>query len=308
VDSATLGVIWSLFVDYTAVAFFGGAVGLSELIARYRDEPWSAIRNKPAYLYIAINALAAVLALSLIRVFGWTFWANAKDPLQIRWAQILVAGFTSMALFRSSLFTVRVGDQDVGVGPSSLLQVVLGAADREVDRIRAESRATAVAEAMADVSFVRANVALPTLCMALMQNLSRDDQEAVGRQVDLLRTAPFDDGLKTLTLGLYLMNVIGEDVLLSAVKSLGPQIHNVSKLEVKPDPMTLQTGNSERLIAQALDTQGHVIPVASVSWTSRNPAVATVDATGLVAALSVGSTVIEAQLDGLRTSARVAVQ
>jgi hypothetical protein len=39
-----------------------------------------------------------------------------------------------MAFFRTSLFVVRAGDRDVGVGPSGFLRIFLAAADRSVDR------------------------------------------------------------------------------------------------------------------------------------------------------------------------------
>lgn len=45
-----------------------------------------------------------------------------------------MAGVSAMAFFRSSLFVVRAGDRDVGVGPSGFLQIFLTAADRAVDR------------------------------------------------------------------------------------------------------------------------------------------------------------------------------
>ena len=39
-----------------------------------------------------------------------------------RRTQILMAGVSAMAFFRSSLFVVRAGDRDVGVGPSGFLR------------------------------------------------------------------------------------------------------------------------------------------------------------------------------------------
>jgi hypothetical protein len=45
----------------------------------------------------------------------------------------------------TTVFTARrSGDKDVGVGPSSFLQIFLNAADSEVDRQRAVLRASAV--------------------------------------------------------------------------------------------------------------------------------------------------------------------
>jgi hypothetical protein len=130
----------------------------------------------------------------------------------------------AMALLRSSIFVVRVADQDVPVGPSSFLQIVLSAADRAVDRLRAEARATSVARVMSGVSFARANVALPTHCLALMQNLSQEDQEQLARQLNELRNADMPESVKVLSLGLALMNAVGEAVLVAAVKSLASEI------------------------------------------------------------------------------------
>src|SRR5207249_7959686 len=122
-----------------------------ELVARYRDAPGSALRNAAAGLYLAINAAAAVAALGLVQAFNWTFGAGGGSEL--RWTRVLVAGFGAMAIFRSSLFIVRAGEQDVGVGPSGFLQVVLNATDRAVDRRRAGARAGEVSRAMDGVSF-----------------------------------------------------------------------------------------------------------------------------------------------------------
>lgn len=43
-----------------------------------------------------------------------------------------------MAFFRSSLFTIRVGDKDVPLGLGLILQVLLDVTDRAVDRGRAD--------------------------------------------------------------------------------------------------------------------------------------------------------------------------
>jgi hypothetical protein len=120
------------WLDWAAAALRGGAVGASELISRYKDEPGAAIKTWPAGVYIAINGIASAGALGLIHVNGW-FGAS-------RWTQILIAGVSAMAFFRTSLFVVGAGHRDVGVGPSGFLQIFLGAADRAVDRRRAAAR------------------------------------------------------------------------------------------------------------------------------------------------------------------------
>ena len=126
--------------------------------------------------------------------------------------------------FRSSLFTVRVGNSDVGVGPSSFLTIILNAVDRNVDRRRAEARALSIKQAMKGVSFELAKVALPLACFALMQNVPTDEQQGVMEEINRLVSADVSDHVKAIALGLMLMNVVGEDSLRSAIDTLGTEI------------------------------------------------------------------------------------
>src|SRR5579871_4410652 len=64
---------------YLVTFGLGGAVGLAELVSRYRDAPDDAIKEPPALWYIAINASASLLALRLIRVFRWQFGMTKGD-------------------------------------------------------------------------------------------------------------------------------------------------------------------------------------------------------------------------------------
>jgi hypothetical protein len=105
------------WLDWVAVASLGAIVGTSELVSRYRDDPESALRTWPAWFYVGINAAASAGAYALIQANDW-FGLS-------RWIQVLMAGVSSMAFFRCSLFIVRAGDRDVGVGPIGFLQIFL---------------------------------------------------------------------------------------------------------------------------------------------------------------------------------------
>jgi hypothetical protein len=219
------------WIDYLVAFLMGAMVGTAELIARYRDEPRRALMTIPAIFYLLLNALAAVVALGLIRVFGWSFGATGDA---LHWTQVLAAGFGSMALFRTSLFVVRAGNEDIGIGPNGFLQVLLAAADRGVDRLRAQDRAPRVGAIMAAVSFDKAYEALPAHCLALMQNLSQEEQKRLAEQVGKLRDSKMSAQLKTQLLGLALMNAVGEDVLQASVQALSKEIE-LSPL-VPPSP------------------------------------------------------------------------
>ncbi len=139
-------------------------------------------------------------------------------------AGLLVAGTGAMVLFRSSLFTVKVGDQDVAIGPSSVLQIMLNAFDRGVDRLRGQQRSRAVARLMKDVSFDKARVALPAYCAELLQNLPEEDAEELTKKPGTIATMAVTEQIKALLLGLAILNAAGEDVLAEGVQALRTQI------------------------------------------------------------------------------------
>jgi hypothetical protein len=200
-------------------------LGTAELVSRYKDAPTEAIRTWPAILYLGVNVFASTGAYALAEVFGWHLnLGDEKSTASAQWTLVLVCGLSAMALFRSSLFIRRIGDRDVGVGPSSFLQVFLTAADAEVDRRRAISRATAVSEIVQNVDYAKAFAALPPYCLALMQNLPDDAQRDLRKALELLDKDPMPAELKIRVLGLELVNVVGVPVLEQAVRSLGDKI------------------------------------------------------------------------------------
>ena len=75
----------------------GAAVGMGELVSRYRDEPGRAARTRPAMLYMAVNALASVLALVLVWTFQVPLDPAKPDNAQLA-LQIITAGFGAMAV------------------------------------------------------------------------------------------------------------------------------------------------------------------------------------------------------------------
>jgi hypothetical protein len=218
VHPTTLGYV----AQYAAVAFLGGFVGLSELVSRYRDKPWKAVSSLPGAGYVLLNVAAATGALGLTLTYDWKFGATGSGVVPTR---LLVAGFGAMALFRSSLFTVRVGNSDVGIGPASVLSVVMGACDRAVDRDRGADRAATIPEIMGNVSFKAAEGSLPAVALGLMQNLPPPDQAALGVTVDKLRhEEDMTERQKALLLGLAIETAVGAEVLKKAKEALGDEI------------------------------------------------------------------------------------
>ena len=221
----------SQILDFAVAALLGLLVGLAELVSRYRDSPQQVLYARPALLYLSINGAASAFALALTHFYGWSFGATAGSA---RWTQVLVAGVGAMALFRTSLFAVRAGDKDIGVGPSTFLQIFLDAADREVDRLRALARSKSVAKLMEGVDYQKASDVLVPYCLALMQNVPKGEQQKLEEAVKLLAAQMLDSGIKVRILGLHLIGVIGAEVLEAAVETLRPDLKSAPPQPPQP--------------------------------------------------------------------------
>ncbi|HSJ08184.1 MAG TPA: fibronectin type III domain-containing protein [Longimicrobiales bacterium] len=96
-------------------------------------------------------------------------------------------------------------------------------------------------------------------------------------------------------------------LLVAACQDVSVTTVPVNRIEVDPAVAVLQVNGSIRLTARVLSESGHVLPGRSVSWTSLNPAVATVDSDGNVTPVSEGTAVIRASSEGATADATVTV-
>src|SRR5260221_2602197 len=74
-----------------------------------------------------------------------------------------------------------------------------------------------------------------------------------------------------------------------AAATLTVLIVPVASVRITPDPAASYAGLKTQLTATAFDSLGHALADRRVSWSTSNPAKATLDTTGLVAALGSGS-------------------
>jgi hypothetical protein len=214
---------WTI-AQLVCVGLFSAAVGYAELLSRYRDDPGRLLAADPAAVYIGVNMIAGIAALALVKEFA--VFGDAAHPQPHRATyELLLASFGAIAFFRTSLFTVRVGNGDVGIGPSTLLKSVLDSSDQLVDRKQACERADDVTRIMAGVDFDKAKTTLTVLCFTLVQGVSDDQQKLVAEQVKKLADdTTIVPAAKANILGVYLLRQVGSGVLERAVGTLGNQI------------------------------------------------------------------------------------
>lgn len=90
----------------------------------------------------------------------------------------------------------------------------------------------------------------------------------------------------------------------SATDATGPASTTVASVALTPSVLAIQVGAMGTLTAQALSATGATIDGKTVTWSSANPAIATVSF-GIVTGVAPGTTLVTATIDG--KSARVSV-
>jgi hypothetical protein len=216
---------------YFGAFLIGIMVGVAELLSRHRDYPLVAISTLPSFGYLALNGILALFALLVLAVWrpewllvGAPSAASPMPPLDTLKAA-LVAGFGAAAFFRSSLFKVRTPDGDLSFGPAIVIDVFLRVIDDAVDRTLGAKRLDDAAAIMRGVDFEKAAKSLPTYCFAALKRLSPEAQQQFAFQLKALQDAPsIDPTVKTISLGLAIMALVGRAILQKAVDQLGPSI------------------------------------------------------------------------------------
>jgi hypothetical protein len=214
-------------LPYLLAMTIGGFVGLVEIAGRYRYAPTQAVSSFSGAVYIALNLGASAAAYYLIGIFEVVKKSTEASTPRSEVEAVLLAGFGALVFLRSSLFKVKVGDADVGVGPAAILDTLLLVADRGVDRRQAVARAQ-------DVSALVARIKNPTTVanmlakysLALMQNVDDKTVSEVGKAVnEVLADESIPAAVKMDIVALRLGVVVGADVLEAAVQALGDRLN-----------------------------------------------------------------------------------
>ncbi|MDR3462351.1 MAG: hypothetical protein P4L76_08560 [Beijerinckiaceae bacterium] len=217
-------------MNLALVFLFGCLVGAAELISRHSDHRLRAISTVPSLAYLLLNGLMSVFALLVINYvrpewLGYKTDASGivQSPESI-WL-ILAAGFSGATFFRSSVFKLKTPDGDMSIGPAIIIDVFLNVIDESVDRIIGQQRLIEVSAIMDGVNFDKAAKNLPTFSFAALRRLSPDAQQQFAFQLkQLADRTELDPKVRSISLGLSIMNLTGKPILTQAVTQLGDTI------------------------------------------------------------------------------------
>ena len=199
---------WQILGWALASALFGALVGLSEILSRYRDEPVRAATTGAGLSYLLLNAVISLFAFGILRQYAGGILPVIKDdPLMTA----IVAGFGSMTIFRSKLFTFRTPDgTEYAIGPAIVLETVLKTIDQKIDRVRAIDRQKRVAASLRGLDdFDKASQYL-LASLNSFQNLTKEKKDEIAAVIKDYAAPALPVQLKIMAMGFAFLNISGE--------------------------------------------------------------------------------------------------
>jgi len=213
---------------YLGVTLLGVLLGACELIPRYKDAPFRVLRLPVAQSYLALNGAVALVAYVLANQFGWTVHLSGSgaDGPSSTLATVLASGLGAMMLLRSAVIKIPGSDNEQSVGLAALVEILLRALDRQIDRENAVRRGAVVQTLRARIPwtlpefvFVEFGRALVSRCLSLMQTVTDEEQEQLADLLTLLDGDPqLDEAARIDGLLWGLLDLAGGDLLETAVR------------------------------------------------------------------------------------------
>jgi hypothetical protein len=176
-----------------------------EIITKFPDEPLKSLGTTEALIYHAVNGGIAAFSLWVLVLFKVSSQTDL-DKLKI----VLAASLGSMAVMRSKLFNVKVGEEDISVGPEQIVKVFFRFMEESIGRVRALSRINFVTEVMNNLNFQ--NIRTHTIAMLdSVQTLSVERKTDLETKMSRISEAePQEPQLKSYLLGFLLLDAMGE--------------------------------------------------------------------------------------------------
>lgn len=207
----------SLVLSLALSAMFGAAVGFSEIVSRYRDEPIRACRCFYGLYYIFLNALISISAGLVIWHYPDKF--NFSRPHPDVGLAALLAGFGGPAVMRTRLMVLKSSDnKDISIGPDIVIKQMLTMVDSYIDRIRASFRLHLVSETLPKLFQLRERLGSFRLvadylsaALLSLQNLDDENKKQLDNIFNEYDKQPLPEPVKLLAMGLVFLTVVGED-------------------------------------------------------------------------------------------------
>ncbi len=183
----------------------GAAVGLSELLSRYRWSLGSILSSIAGWSYLLLNG--GVAALAYRAALDWGF-GNTLQNKPEHWRVLLVA-VAAMFLLRSSLAQVRFGSHEVGIGLVTILEVFSRRAERRLDQVIASERWSKVDKACTKLTYRATRAYWIAVADTALASQSEGERATFRAAIDKIDKMPVDDDTKMRLLAMALWELLG---------------------------------------------------------------------------------------------------
>ncbi len=205
-----LGPFVAALLSRYQIFFYAFVLGLltavAEIITKFRDEPTKTLRKPEALFYILLNGLISAAALQILLLYD----VSITTPLD-RLKVVLIAGLGSMLVLRSRLFNIKVGAEDISLGPDQIVKVFFRFMEESLDRGRSRARIEFIKVTMENIDFDKVfDYSLTMLDAA--QTLSPSNVTELKDKLETIqKNKTMEVQVKSYKLGFLLLNQMGEE-------------------------------------------------------------------------------------------------
>lgn len=212
---------------YLLAFSIGFAVGLSELLSRYDWSVKMILTSGSGWIYTTINGFTAMIAYRA--AVDW----NILDGLtgKPEWWRVLLVSGVSMAVLRSAFTTVRIGEERVGVGLVSIVNVFLSRAERGLDQCLARTRWKHVGSIVVDLGYETTREYFLSVTLMALPSLTDRERETIQSETDKIQKLDVDADIKMRLLAMYVVGKLGDDLFLEIASTA--RLKFAAELEVE---------------------------------------------------------------------------
>lgn len=190
----------------------GAAVGASEIVSRYRDEPYLAVISPPGRSYLLLNAGLSAAAYGLLYRYKESLFPGLVTDNNLLMASI-IAGLGAMVIMRTKLFNLKTEEGETfAVGPDAVVSIYLNSVDRQIDRFRSSARQALIYDEMVTITDPVQAPQFLRVFLTAYQNLSDTEKKTLDSDITgVLNRTDIDAQLKLMAIGFGFLNISGDN-------------------------------------------------------------------------------------------------
>jgi len=189
---------------------------LSEILPRYRDDPWrAAFQNPHGISYWLINGLISHIVFFIAATVFWEELGLMHGG-ELAHGEVLkvslCAGVGAMAFLRSKLFKITLKNgEEYSVGPDHIINALLASTNDSIDRFCGEKRTFQVKQKFSGLDYHKLKAHAQTVIFGGRQTLPEKEREAFARALSDIDSDNVSEEEKPLQLGYIILDYLGRD-------------------------------------------------------------------------------------------------